>query len=101
MWTKWTKRLSSRIRSYSGFQSIEKVFAVFEAVIIAAFSGSRLFTFVGDYGRAVYSFRAIQVSTRSREIVSRAKDDPHAGLAETQAKVFQLLFALIRGSHRA
>lgn len=97
----WPKRLSSRIRSYSGFQSVEKVFAVFEAVIIAAFSGSRLFTFVGDYGRAVHSFRAIQVSTRSREIFSRAKDDPHVGLAATQAKVLHLRLSVIRGSHRA
>lgn len=42
-------------------QPVAKVFAVFEAVIIAAFSGSRVFTFVGDYGRAANSFKSIQV----------------------------------------
>ncbi|KAJ9093316.1 hypothetical protein QFC20_007139 [Naganishia adeliensis] len=45
---------------------VDKVFAVFEAVIIAAFSGSRLFTFVGDYGRAVNSFKAIQIWLRRK-----------------------------------
>ncbi|KAJ9101252.1 hypothetical protein QFC21_003471 [Naganishia friedmannii] len=45
---------------------VAKIFAVFEAVIIAAFSGSRLFTFVGDYGRAVHSFKAIQVWLRRK-----------------------------------
>jgi ATP-binding cassette subfamily B (MDR/TAP) protein 1 len=50
-------------------QPVDKVFAVFEAVIIAAFSGSRLFTFVGDYGRAVNSFKSIQVCLASRSLL--------------------------------
>ncbi|EPQ28417.1 uncharacterized protein PFL1_04244 [Pseudozyma flocculosa PF-1] len=38
---------------------LTELYAVFEAVIIAAFSAGRLFTFVPDYGRAKNSFRTI------------------------------------------
>lgn len=52
------------------------MFAVFEAVIIAAFSGSRLFTFVGDYGRAVNSFKAIQVCHPTLFVMKRLTSPP-------------------------
>ncbi|KAJ9475209.1 putative Alpha-factor-transporting ATPase (putative) [Pseudozyma hubeiensis] len=39
--------------------SITALYASFEAVIIAAFSAGRLFTFVPDYGRATNSFKTI------------------------------------------
>lgn len=53
---------------------------MFEAVIIAAFSGSRLFTFVGDYGRAVNSFKAIQVRVDRCTIASKLTSCPQIWL---------------------
>ncbi|GHJ89384.1 hypothetical protein NliqN6_5786 [Naganishia liquefaciens] len=61
---------------------VDKVFAVFEAVIIAAFSGSRLFTFVGDYGRAVNSFKAIQIWLRRKPKYSTYSAPTSAGEIE-------------------
>lgn len=42
-------------------QPLKDVFAVFEAIFTASFSAGRLFTYVGDYSRAIRSFKAIQV----------------------------------------
>lgn len=39
---------------------ISQLYAVFEAVIIGAFSAGRLFTYIGDYSRAYSSFGQIQ-----------------------------------------
>ena len=39
--------------------SLTALYATFEAVIIAAFSAGRLFTFVPDYGRATNSFKTV------------------------------------------
>ncbi|PWN46891.1 P-loop containing nucleoside triphosphate hydrolase protein [Violaceomyces palustris] len=49
-----------------GDLGITQLYAVFEAVIIGAFAGGRLFTFVPDYGRASNSFKTI-ASWISRE----------------------------------
>ncbi|CAO1615263.1 unnamed protein product [Parajaminaea phylloscopi] len=40
--------------------SVAALYAVFEAVIIGAFSAGRLFTYVGDYSRAFSSFSILQ-----------------------------------------
>jgi uncharacterized membrane protein len=44
-------------------QPVKTVFAVFEGIFTAGYSGSRLLMFVGDYNRAISSFKAIQVSS--------------------------------------
>lgn len=46
--------------------SVSALYAVFEAVIIGAFSAGRMFTFVGDYSRAFASFATLE-SWMSRE----------------------------------
>ncbi|KAJ9098567.1 hypothetical protein QFC20_005909 [Naganishia adeliensis] len=43
---------------------IVKLFAVVEVITIAAFASSRIFTFVGDYARAIHSFKQIQIWLR-------------------------------------
>jgi hypothetical protein len=52
---------------------IDRVFATAEVVFIAALAASRLFTYVGDYGRAINSFREVQVRTVSQSRLSQAK----------------------------
>ena len=49
---------------------ITALYAVFEAVIIAAFSAGRLFTFVPDYGRATNSFKTIAGWINRRPLVA-------------------------------
>jgi hypothetical protein len=56
----------------SNSQPTKDVFAVFEAIFTATFSGGRLFTYVGDYSRAIRSFKAIQVCSGINLTVSRA-----------------------------
>lgn len=51
----WGGTLLSR-----GDISLSSLYAVFEGVIIGAFSASRLFTFVGDYGRALSAFATLE-----------------------------------------
>lgn len=46
-------------------QTVRDVFAVFESIAVAQMSAARVFTFVGDYARAIHSFKAIQVFCRS------------------------------------
>lgn len=48
------------------------VFAVFESIAVAQMSAARMFTFVGDYARAIRSFKAIQVGLAIPNIVSTA-----------------------------
>ncbi|TKY86344.1 hypothetical protein EX895_004493 [Sporisorium graminicola] len=57
--------------------SLTDLYAAFEAVFIAAFSASRLFTFVSDYGRAVNSFKTI-----SGWINRKPRVDSMSGLPE-------------------
>lgn len=42
-------------------KDIARLFAVVEVVTIAAFASSKIFTFVGDYARPLYSLKEIQV----------------------------------------
>jgi hypothetical protein len=48
---------------------VDKIFAVFEAVMIAAFAGVRVLTFAGDYARAINSYKVIQVCSAGAEAI--------------------------------
>ncbi|KAJ1025573.1 hypothetical protein NDA18_003916 [Ustilago nuda] len=55
---------------------ITALYASFEAVIIAAFSAGRLFTFVPDYGRATNSFRTISGWINRKPLVADTSGMP-------------------------
>lgn len=56
--------------------SITALYASFEAVIIAAFSAGRLFTFVPDYGRATNSFKTISGWINRKPLVADTRGLP-------------------------
>ncbi len=55
---------------------ITALYASFEAVIIAAFSAGRLFTFVPDYGRATNSFKTVSGWINRKPLVADTKGLP-------------------------
>jgi ATP-binding cassette subfamily B (MDR/TAP) protein 1 len=82
---------------------VDKIFAVFEAVIIAAFAGVRVLTFAGDYARAINSYKGIQVCSAGSELSALWGLMPFvpSGLASSPAQVFYLQCATVRRSTRS
>nr|CDI57199.1 related to multidrug resistance protein 1 [Melanopsichium pennsylvanicum 4] len=77
----WGGSLLSR-----GEVDITALYAVFESIIIAAFSAGRLFTFVPDYGRATNSFKVIAGWINRKPLVADTSCMPELD-APSQAKV--------------
>lgn len=72
---------------------IKALYASFEAVIIAAFSAGRLFTFVPDYGRATNSFRIISGWINRKPLVADTSGMPDLDQA-SRSKVDDGSYAL-------
>ncbi len=72
---------------------ITALYASFEAIIIAAFSAGRLFTFVPDYGRATNSFRTISGWINRKPLVADTKGMPQLD-SSSRAKVEDGSYAL-------
>ncbi|GAC95710.1 multidrug resistance protein 1, 2, 3 [Pseudozyma hubeiensis SY62] len=72
--------------------SITALYASFEAVIIAAFSAGRLFTFVPDYGRATNSFKTISGWINRKPLVADQSGLPELDKA-AKAKVLDGSYA--------
>ncbi|SPO26188.1 related to multidrug resistance protein 1 [Ustilago trichophora] len=72
---------------------ITALYASFEAVIIAAFSAGRLFTFVPDYGRATNSFKTISGWINRKPLVADTSGMPELD-GRSRAKVQDGSYAL-------
>lgn len=70
---------------------ISQLYAVFEAVIIGAFSAGRLFTYIGDYSRAYSSFGQIQAwlsrKPRVASIAEQQGEPKEAGASATRGDI--------------
>lgn len=77
----WGGRLYSE-----GSLSLKDLYAVFEGIIIGAFSGGRIFTFVGDYSRAFSSFAILESWLSRKPRVAKA-EVPAGGADGTVTRV--------------